>query len=236
MGADMGDLAGATQAQRALIALRQAILNGEKPGGARLMEVALAAELQTSRTPIRAALSQLAEEGLLERMAGGGFMVRSFALADVLDTIELRGILEGTAARLAAERGVPGTLLDHMQDLVRRMDACFDSNFQIIDLEQYSRMNALFHAALAQASGSMVIQREIKRISGLPFASPSAFLADHLQADTFAEGLLAARQQHKAIVEAIRNREGARAESLAREHVRAARRNVEIVFADTSAT
>lgn len=230
MGADMGDLAGGTQAHRALVALRQAILNGEKPGGTRLMEVALAAELQTSRTPIRAALSQLAEEGLLERMQGGGFMVRSFALADVLDTIELRGILEGTAARFAAERGVDDALLDQMQDLVLRLDACFDGTPLAIDLAQYSSLNTQFHAALAQASGSEVIQREIQRVIGLPFASPSAFVADHLQADSFAEGLLTARQQHKAILEAIRNREGARAESLAREHVRAARRNVETVF------
>ena len=56
----------------------------------------LAKEFSISRTPIREALSRLAEEGLLERARGGGFVVRSFAIADVLDMIELRGVLEGT--------------------------------------------------------------------------------------------------------------------------------------------
>ena len=71
----------------------------------------LAKEFSISRTPIREALSRLAEEGLLERARGGGFVVRSFAIADVLDMIELRGVLEGTAARLAAERGVSAAKL-----------------------------------------------------------------------------------------------------------------------------
>ena len=57
----MNEQTAGTQAQRALIALRHGILNGDKPGGTLLMEVALAEELQASRTPIRAALSQLAE-------------------------------------------------------------------------------------------------------------------------------------------------------------------------------
>ena len=51
-------------------------------------------------------MSRLAEEGLLDRVNSGGFVVRTFGFADVVDAIELRGVLEGTAARLAAERGV----------------------------------------------------------------------------------------------------------------------------------
>lgn len=84
-----------THALRAQIALRQRILNGDYPGGTRLYEVSLAEELAVSRTPVREALSRLAEEGLLVRTRSGGFVVRSFAVADVLDMIELRGVLEG---------------------------------------------------------------------------------------------------------------------------------------------
>ncbi len=71
----------------------------------RLFEVSLAETLEISRTPVREALSRLAEEGLLDRLPNGGFVVRRFGYEDVIDSIELRGVMEGTAARLAAERG-----------------------------------------------------------------------------------------------------------------------------------
>lgn len=220
-----------THARRALIALRQRILNGALQGGARLFEVALAEDLEISRTPIRAALSQLAEEGLLERSRGGGFVVRSFALADVVDTIELRGILEGTAARLAAERGASPDALAQMEAILHGLDACFGDSAHNIDLESFSILNTRFHEAFAAMSASPVIQREIARVARLPFASPSAFLADHLQIDSLRRTLPTAQEQHRALLDAIRRREGTRAEALAREHARAARANVEYLFA-----
>jgi GntR family transcriptional regulator of vanillate catabolism len=225
------DLANPTHTQRALLALRQRVLSGGTPGGTRLFEVALAEELEISRTPIRAALSQLAEEGLLERVRGGGFVVRSFALRDVVDTIELRGVLEGTAARLAAERSAVAGPIEVLEETLAAIDSIMLRGAQDIDLDDYSVLNTRFHTALAEASGSAVIQREIERVTRLPFAAPSAFLGDHLQIDSFRRSLLPAQEQHRAIIEAIRMREGARAESIAREHARAARRNVEFLFA-----
>ena len=61
-------------------------------------------QLGVSRTPLRTALMTLEHEGLLETLPGGGFVVREFTRTDINDSIELRGVLEGTAARLAAER------------------------------------------------------------------------------------------------------------------------------------
>jgi GntR family transcriptional regulator of vanillate catabolism len=222
-----------THAQRALIALRQRILSGELPGGTRLFEVALAEMLGISRTPVRAALSQLAEEALLDRAAGGGFVVRSFAVADVVDTIELRGVLEGTAARLAAERGAPADLLEDARDTLGRIDALFGG--EAFDIEEYSRLNTLFHHLLARLSQSPVLIREIARIAGLPFASPSAFLDDPSRQAELVTTLAMAQGQHHAIIEAIRQREGFRAESLVREHARAARRNAESLLSDGAA-
>ena len=112
---------GKTHGMRALIELRQ-----EDPGtasfpaGTRLFEVPLAEALAISRTPVREAMSRLAEEGLLDRAQGGGFVVRTFAFADVVDAIELRGVLEGTAARLAAERGVAPAALVRIRNVVAR--------------------------------------------------------------------------------------------------------------------
>lgn len=222
-----------THTERALITLRQRIMSGAYAGGQRLFEVALAEDLQISRTPIRSALSKLAEEGLLDRKASGGFAVRKFDLRDVTDTIELRGVLEGTAARLAAEAGTGKDILDRAENAVQKIDSVLGA--ESVDMSLYSRWNSIFHDSLAHASGSRVLMREIARVTALPFASPSAFLDDESQTTRFLRNLLVANEQHRAIIEAIAARQGARAESLAREHARAALQNVEFLTSNEAA-
>jgi GntR family transcriptional regulator of vanillate catabolism len=222
-----------THAQRAVMVLRKRILSGVLPGGTRLFEVALAEELDISRTPIRAALSQLAEEGLLDRGDKGGFLVRSFALADVVDTIDLRGVLEGTAARYAAERGASEHQLAQARDILRDLDrALAGAN---VDMDAYARHNSAFHDLLADMAQSATLSRELRRVTALPFAAPSAFIDDHSQITALARTLYPAQEQHRAIIEAISRRESGRAEALAREHARAARHNVEYLLGSESA-
>ncbi|HEU0222101.1 MAG TPA: GntR family transcriptional regulator [Paracoccaceae bacterium] len=226
----MVEAAGKTHAIRAQIELRQKILSGELPGGTRLFEVPLAEALAISRTPVREAMSRLAEEGLLDRARGGGFVVRSFSLADVVDAIELRGVLEGTAARLAAERGVAPEAMARIGQVVGRLDGCFGLQPGEVDFEAYSELNAAFHSELAGLAGSEIIRREVERVKRLPFASPSAFLPDKADIAAFRRSLNVAQEQHRAIVAAIAAREGSRAEFLAREHARTARYNLEYVM------
>src|SRR5262245_48570782 len=94
----------ASQTARALFSVRELLLRGEFAPGERVSELPLVARLGVSRTPIRLALERLAHMGLLEVNAHGGFTVRGFTPSEALDAIEIRGVLEGTAARLAAER------------------------------------------------------------------------------------------------------------------------------------
>ncbi|NDV02839.1 GntR family transcriptional regulator [Pseudoroseicyclus tamaricis] len=214
------------QEGRALLTLRERILGGVLPGGTRLFEVPLAEEMRISRTPLRAAMSRLAEEGLLERARGGGFLVRAFTVADVIDAIELRGVLEGTAARLAAERGVPEARLAEMRALLETLEGCFGAG-RAVAFERYAGLNGAFHDALQHLPGSEIIARELQRTKTLPFASPSAFLPDEAAHAAFEHSLFYAQAQHRALVEAISAREGARAEAIAREHARLARRNLD---------
>jgi Transcriptional regulators len=228
----MEDTGRTTHTLAALMELRKRILNGDFPGGTRLFEVPLAETLQISRTPIREAMSRLAEEGLLDRLANGGFIVRSFTFADVMDAIELRGVLEGTAARLAAERGSAPEQLQQVDEVLADLDACFGSTPSEVDFEAYSDLNARFHGLLVELSGSAVLQREIDRATRLPFASPSAFLSDRTNIDIFRQSLHVAQEQHRALAAAIGAREGTRAEFIAREHARIARRNLEYVMVE----
>jgi GntR family transcriptional regulator of vanillate catabolism len=215
--------------KRATYELRQRIIHGGLPGGTRLYEVALSEELQISRTPVREAMSRLAAEGLLERATGGGFLVRAFSLADVTDAIELRGVLEGTAARLAAERGADPAALAAIRQVLAGLDACFGPG-DTLDFDAYSELNARFHSALAGLCGSAVIRRELERVTSLPFASPSAFVLGQADAARSHQSLVMAQAQHRALVEAIARREGARAEALAREHARIALGNLSAAF------
>jgi GntR family transcriptional regulator of vanillate catabolism len=219
----------AGQSQRALMGVRELIISGELAAGARLHEVALSARLGISRTPLRAALARLGQEGLVEVLPTGGYAVRSFSREDVIDAIELRGVLEGTAVRLAAERGVSSDRMTALQTLLRELDQSLRGSEEEMQFERYVELNAAFHETLwGLASGT--IRREIERVTSLPFASPSAFLDKQADVPAFRRSLYGAQAQHRAIVEAIAAREGARAEALAREHARLARLNLEHVL------
>lgn len=221
----MGESDRITQVEKAIIGLRGLVMSGAFDPGARLPEVALAKRLDISRTPLRQAMDRLVSEGLLERISTGGCKVATFDYNDLIDAIELRGVIEGTAARLAAERGVTHALMREARDILADIDAAV-ADVASIDLDRYARLNAGFHSLLAEMSGSDVVQRELERINRLPMAAPSAFLAAQESVPDFFKSLTRAQEQHHAILDAIESREGTRAEALLREHARLARRNL----------
>src|SRR3954453_15301945 len=87
-----------SQTTRAILQLRELILNGELKPGERVPELGIVERLGVSRTPVRLALARLQEEGLVDCLPTGGFVVRGFTEADIIDAIGLRGALEGEAA------------------------------------------------------------------------------------------------------------------------------------------
>ena len=220
-----------SQAVKAQQRLREWILAGDLPGGSRIAELALVDRLGMSRTPIRAALMRLGQEGLLETLSGGGYAVRTFSEREVADAIELRGTLEGLAARLAAERGVrPAVLkqatecLDQI-DLLLRRGALDDDGFS-----SYVRLNGQFHKMLSEMADSAVLAREIERASSLPFASASGFVGVQAHNPDARDMLMVAQHQHRQVLDAIAQREAGRAEALMREHSRLARHNLGLVM------
>lgn len=221
----MGEADRTTQVEKAIIGLRGLILSGTFEPGSRLSEVAVSDQLGISRTPLRQALERLTSEGLLERLASGGCRVASFDLDDVNDAIELRGVIEGTAARLAAERGANPQLMAEAQNILDDIDVAV-SDPDDIAFDDYVVLNARFHTILSRLAGSAVIQREVERICRLPLAAPSAFLRGEDMVPDFMGSLIRAQAQHRALLEAINGREGARAEAIAREHARLARQNL----------
>jgi GntR family transcriptional regulator of vanillate catabolism len=219
---------GTSQTARATLALREMLVQGLFPPGERLREIPLAKQLGVSRIPLRLALERLAHEGFLEIRPTRGFVAQQFSIADIYDAIELRGAIEGTAARLAAERLTEPQKVEplralngEMTELVRRRKLSLDIVTQYIDL------NSRFHAEVIELSGSRLLRRAMEQVCSHPFASPNAFVRRHYVAPESHELFLISVEQHSGIVEAIAARESARAESVAREHARVARRNLE---------
>src|ERR1700760_1840014 len=225
---DLARPANRTQITRALLRRRERIFSGEFAPGERMSELPLVARLGVSRTPLRLALAELEHEGLLRGLPGGGYVVREFTQGDVRDAIELRGVLEGTAARFAAERGATGRDLaalratnETIKTLVHRGD--YES------FERYLRLNESFHARLLKMARSPLLVRSMEGIVSLPFAGPSALVFAPAELSALRDILVIAYRHHTGLIDAIERRQGARAESLAREHARLALANLEIV-------
>lgn len=217
---------------RAQLQLREMILAGELPGGARIAELSIVEKLGVSRTPIRAALMRLEQEGLLESLPNGGFAVRTFSERDVSEAIELRGTIEGLSARLAAERGAPTVVLGEARECLNRIDAVL-SQPALNDeaFSDYVALNERFHALLSEMAGSEVIAKELDRVSSLPFASASGFVVVQANSPRARDMLIVAQDQHRQVLDAIEQREGSRAEAIMREHSRLAQRNLRAAVA-----
>jgi GntR family transcriptional regulator, vanillate catabolism transcriptional regulator len=223
-----GESKASSQTARAALTLREMLVQGRFRPGERIREVPLAAELKVSRIPLHLALERLAHEGFLEIRPTRGFVVQRFSTDDIYDAIELRGLLEGAAARLASQRFKVSSELaplhatsNEILMLIRR------TKLTIETFNRYMDLNAQFHAALIDLSHSRMLRRAIQQACSLPFASPSAFLKRQYISADLRELFLISADQHCAIVDAIANREGMRAETLTREHARVARRNLE---------
>jgi GntR family transcriptional regulator, vanillate catabolism transcriptional regulator len=219
------------QALRAKLRLRELILEGGLKAGERLAELPLASQLEVSRTPLRLALAQLEHEGLLEAVPGGGFAVSTFTEQQVADAIDLRGVLEGMAARLAAERLEDSAELEAMHGCVAQMDALVRPDRVAIEaFERYVKLNARFHLLLTKLAKSRELESAIAHVDALPFASPSAFVQVQAELPESHRMLFVAQTQHRAILEAIEEGEGSRAEAVAREHARLARGNLDLAL------
>jgi GntR family transcriptional regulator of vanillate catabolism len=214
---------------RAVLGLRELILRGEFTPGERLSELRLVEQLGVSRTPVRLALAALEHEGLLRGLASRGYVVREFTQSDISDAIELRGVLEGTAARLAAERGAAPADLAELRAICDAIaEAVHRADYE--SFENFVDMNERFHAGILRMAASPMLERALEGIIALPFAGPSAFVMAQAVLPESREILMLAHRHHLGLIDAIERGQGARAEGLGREHALLARTNLEVVL------
>lgn len=208
--------------------LRRKILSGQVAPGERMVELELSAQLAVSRTPIRIALGELEKEGLLERLPTRGFRVRRFTVDEVANAVDVRGVLEGMAARQAAERGMgPQTqaaltaCIEEGQELLQQAQAAG----HVIDAARWVPMNARFHSALVQAAGNSTLTSALAHVSKTPMAGAGALSLNGMLPLLEYAYILRAQSDHEDVLAALLAREGARAEALMREHAHRSRDN-----------
>lgn len=216
-----------SQTLKAQLDLRELILRGELASGERVSELQMVERLGVSRTPVRMALVRLQEEGLLEAIPSGGFAVKGFSEREVFEAIEIRGMVEGLAARWAAERGVSRPEFDQASQCLDAIDEVLFGQEGDIDVARYVELNAQFHSIVVDLAGSSVLRRQIERVNALPFASSSALVSARAPSTEVRRVLMVAHDQHRCVLDAIEHREGSRAEAVMREHARIAHRNWE---------
>ena len=223
----------ASQTARATLMLREMVIDGHFQPGERIREIPLSTKLRVSRIPLRLALERLANEGLLEMRPTRGFIVQQFSSSDIYDGIDLRGLLEGAAARLASERLCDSRELAPLREANLGMEALLHRRKMTLEaFTGYIGLNARFHAGIMDLAHSRILRRALSQACALPFASPSAFLLKQQFVDSSRELFLVAVDHHRGIMDAINSREGMRAETLTREHARLARRHLDVALSD----
>ncbi|MFI9817894.1 GntR family transcriptional regulator [Saccharothrix variisporea] len=145
-------------AGQAVDALRELVLTGEIPPGARVNEVEVAARLGISRGPLREAIRQLASENLLVLVAHRGAHVPAATPEDVRALFELRTALECAAAELAASRRTDA-------DVARLREVCAESRRTYQAGERFPyRLDLAFHQALLDAARSPHIAEQVRLV------------------------------------------------------------------------
>lgn len=187
--------------------LEDEIVAGVRPPGSAIDEKALAAEFNTSRTPVREALLLLAAEGLVHIAPRSGTFVRRASAGELIANLEALCETESTLARLAARRVTPAQR-DALQNALARTVACA----QVNDRAAYQEANVVLHEVIYEASGNPVLVRHVRSVRKA--------LAAYRQRGFDEPGRLAASaREHEEVVAAILAGDEAAADRAMRVHI-----------------
>ncbi|WIV49797.1 GntR family transcriptional regulator [Marivivens sp. LCG002] len=206
---DAPELEDGPQGSGAYRRLLEDIGNGHLAPGARLRETELAERFGISRTPIREAIRQLEADGLVVHMPRQGATIRVLDYSEVMELYEMRAVLEGTAARLAA-RAASDLELDELETLNSELS-------QAADVRTAYELNRQFHMTLLDAAKNRYLIKSVNALQKTLLIIGTSTLAE-------ADRAQQAVKEHAALLVALKARDGVRAEELMRAHIEAAHR------------
>lgn len=195
----------ASQGEVAYRRLYAAIRQGTYLPGDRLRETDVAERLSLSRTPVREALRRLEADGIVEHKARIGAVIRTLSHADVVALYEMRGVLERTAAELAARHAVSAEV-DALDDLNAAIARATD------DPALAAAINHDFHRCIYAATRNRFLLDSARALNNALMLLGPTTLAD-------ADRIATVCAQHAAIVTAIRDHDPEAAGAAAAAHL-----------------
>jgi DNA-binding GntR family transcriptional regulator len=177
--------------------LRQMLVEGDIPPGAKLNERALCEALRISRTPLREAIKMLAAEGLVELLPNRGSVAVQLDEEDVRHTFEVMAGLEALSGQLAAER-IGDAEVAEIEAMHFEMLAAYTRR----DLSTYYRLNAAIHRAINVAAGNPVLTSTYNQVN-------ARLQALRFRSNQDGEKWQRAVAEHEAMVAALKARAGA---------------------------
>lgn len=187
--------------------VRQSIVSGEYPLGMALTEAYVANKLKVSRTPVREAFRQLEAERLIEITPNKGAVVQGVSDSDVKDIYEIRSLIEGLAAKRAAENA-DDEQIKALEENVALAQFYLGRN----DFDRIKGMDNDFHQIIYDMTGS----KTFKYILGELHSSAEKFRVQSIKTQGRVKEFVA---EHSAVMEAIRDRDGEKANELMTLHV-----------------
>lgn len=192
---------------RVFQSIRDDILKGKYSEGEELREATLGKELGVSRTPVREALRQLELEGLIEIIPNKGAYVVGISQKDVHDIYVIRSMLEGLCARWAAEH-ITQEQIEELEEIIMLSE--FHS--QKGHIRQVTELDSQFHEVLYSACESRILEHVLSDFHKYVQMTRNKSVKEHDRAKRSIE-------EHRMMLEAIRDQDAGRAESLANDHI-----------------
>ena len=196
--------------------LKNSILAGEFENGAELREIALAKKLGVSRTPVREALRQLEQEGLVEIYPNREAYVKGITYKDVEDIFRIRARLEGLCAEMAVS-SITHEQLDKLDEIILLSKFYEEKK----DMEHLLKMDSQFHEVLFESCGSKMLEHQLKDYHQYVQKARLRSLKRQERAKK-------STQEHEEILLAIKDRDAKRADELATRHILNAIANIRL--------
>jgi DNA-binding GntR family transcriptional regulator len=206
-----------TNADLAYRLIKEKIITTEMPPGSLIQESRLMKELSLGRTPIREALRQLEAERLVVVIPRRGIFVADILITDLQQIYEVRVKLEPMGARLAAERATT--------EQIAEMDECCQHMVRpdSLDSQELILIDRQFHTLLAEATRNKLLAGEIELFYNLSLRLWHLALT-RMQAQSLDT------DRHQAILQAVKDRDGANAEMLMKQHIQRFQESIRAVL------
>lgn len=194
--------------------LREQLLSGKIPPHQHLIEVRIAKEIGTSRTPVREALHSLELEGLIESIPKVGYVVKPISEEEVEEICEIRAVVEGLAARWAIEKSHQRLIFE-----LKRNISLAEEKVRNGEIKSFVDLDAQFHEIISKLSGS-------KRLLEFGQTLRRHMLRYRIQSIYLTDNVLRAIRGHKGILKAIKRGNLEEVNQAIKEHLEQSKKDI----------